>query len=117
MTSSPIGAWFPSTLGSTGLKSPQFVYKGDNIVNPDEIFVHCGVAPTTTSAKFKIYRNGSAMQKASADAEIEVVATSQDGVVTGLDSITVVDGDVFQMYVSQVDGGGTGADPHWGVNP
>jgi len=74
-------------------------------------------APTTTSAKFKIYREGSAMQKSSVDAEIEVTATNQDGVVTGLDSVTIVDGDVFQLYVSQVDGGGTGADVHWGVNP
>lgn len=117
MPSSPIGAWFPSTLGSVGLKSPEYVYKGDSIVNPDEIFVHCELAPTTTSAKFKIYRNGSAMQKSSADAEIEVTATNKDGSVTGLDNVTIADGDVFKLYCSQVDGGGTGGKVHWGVNP
>lgn len=116
VVSAPIGAIYPCEL-SLGAKSPEFVYKGDSITNPDEIFVHLTIAPTVSSAKFKIYRNGSAMQKSSADAEIEVTATNQDGSVTGLDNVVIEDGDVFKMYVTLVDGGTTGAVVHWGVNP
>jgi len=102
---------------STGLKMPQMVYKGDNIVDPDTIFAHLEVPAWGQAIKVKVNREGSAIQKASADAEIEVAIGSQDGEVTGLDSFTVSDGDVFQVNITQVgnDGPNEGSGLMWGV--
>lgn len=101
MSSARIGQVVPGVL-TTGLQDPQMVYKGDDIVDPDAIYAHVEIPPQSQSVKAKIYRNGSAMQKDSADAEIEITAGSSEGEVTGLDSVTIVDSDVFQVYITQV---------------
>lgn len=101
---------------TTGLKMPQMVYKGDDIVDPDTIYIHSEVPPQGQSIKAKINREGSAIQKASADAEMEIAAGAKEGEITGLDSFTVTDGDVFQVNITQV---GTnpneGSDLQWEV--
>lgn len=116
MASAFIGNLVPGVL-STGIKPPEMVYKGDDIVDPDEIWAHVEVAPEGQSAKAKINRNGSAIQKSSADAEIEITVGNRDGAVTGLDSFTVTDGDVFAVNVTQVgnDGPNQGSGLEWGV--
>lgn len=115
MSSAFIGNLVAGVL-STGVKSPEMVYKGDDVVNPNEIFIHAAVAPQSQPIKAKINRNGTPMQKSSADAEIEIAHTTKDGSITGLDNVTVTAGDVFAVNPTQV---GTtpneGSDLEWGV--
>jgi hypothetical protein len=101
MSSAFIGQLVAGVL-STGTKVPQMSYKGDSIVDPDTIFAHLAVAPRSQSVKVKILRNGTAIQKSSADAEIEITAGNKSASVTGLDSFTVADGDYFEPNITQV---------------
>lgn len=116
MSSAFAGRLIPG-VQATGLAKPRFVYKGDDIVNPDEIYGFLGVPARGQSFKLKIRRNGTAIQKASADAEIEITAGSEDASVTGLDNFTVSDGDIFEVDRTQVgnDGPGEGSDLVWEV--
>ena len=117
MSSAFVGNLVAGVITSTGVKVPQVPYKGDSIVNPDTIFMRLAVPSRGQSFKCKIRRNGTAIQKASVDAEIEITAGNNDAATTGLDNFTVADGDHFDVDVTQLgnDGPNEGSDLVWGV--
>ena len=118
MSSAFAGEMVAGVITTTGVKVPQFVYKGDSIVNPDTIYARLAVPAFGQSFKCKIRRNGTAIQKAAADAEIEIIAGNNAAAVTGLDNFTVADADYFDVDVTQF---GTtpneGSDLVWLVAP
>ena len=109
MASSPLGGYFPGTL-STGIKTaPQIPYKGDAWTLTK---LHCRVvtAPTGAAVKVKIRRNGTSM------GEVTIAISANSGDVTGL-SVSVSDGDYFDIEITRIGSTVAGADLVWVMAP
>jgi hypothetical protein len=105
----PVGGYYPGVL-STGVKTtPQVPYKGDGFTITT-LYCRLAVAAQTQDAKVKIRRNGTSMG--------EVVITKNTNTGSLSVSVTVSDGDYFDIEITQV---GTspneGSDLVWMVVP